>query len=131
MLIKTKKTKAYCLVIFKRGLEFAQRHVRSGTPVIALDVVLVDLQGTGRICQGVAIALGAQVRQAPVTIVDGIGWIQLQCLGVILDCVLVVFFWKEEPKSDDRNQSIYIHLCSLKWHADSSNSLKMLLLLTQ
>lgn len=63
----------YRLVILERGLELAEGHVGGGAPIVALDIILVQLQGSSGICQCVAIALGAQVGQTPVTAVDGIG----------------------------------------------------------
>ena len=83
------------LIVLERSLELAQRHVGSGPAVVALDVVLVYLQGLGSIRQGIAIALCAQVRQASVAVVDGIGGIGLHSLRVVLDGILIVFICKE------------------------------------
>ena len=85
----------YRLIVLERSLELAQRHVGGGSAVVALDVVLVYLQGLGSIRQGIAIALCAQVRQASVAVVDGIGGIDLHSLRVVLDGILIVFVCKE------------------------------------
>ena len=82
---------SYRLVVLKCCLEFAECHVGGGAAVIPLDVVLVYLQGLGGIGQGIAIALCAQVCQAAVAVVDGVGWIDLQGLRVVLDSVFIVF----------------------------------------
>lgn len=79
------------LVILKCCLELAQCHVRGGAAVVPLDVVLVDLQGLGGVGQGVAVALCAQVGQAAVAVVHGIGGVDLQGLRVVLDGIIIVF----------------------------------------
>lgn len=81
----------YRLVVLKCSLEFAQGHVGGGTAIIPLNVVFVYLQGLRGVCQGIAIALCAQVCQASVAEVDGIGWVELQGLCVVLDSIFIVF----------------------------------------
>lgn len=82
---------SYRLIILECGLELAQCHVGGGAAVVPLDVVLVDLQGLRGISQGITVAFCAQVRQATVAEVDGIGRVDLQGLGVVLDGIVIVF----------------------------------------
>lgn len=89
---------SYRIIVLKCSLELPQCHVGSGAAVIPLDVVFVYLQGLSGISQGVPVALCAQVCQAAVAVVDGIGWIDLQSLRVVLDCIFIVFFWKTNVK---------------------------------
>lgn len=81
---------AHRLIVTQGGPELAQRHVAGGPAVVALDVLLVHLDGPRGVGQRVAVALGAQVGQAAVAIVDGIAGVQLDGLAVELDGVLVV-----------------------------------------
>lgn len=90
------RTRSHRLVVLERCLELAQRHVGGGAAIIAFNVVLVYLQGLGGISQGIAIALCAQVCQAAVAVVDGIGRVELQGLRVVLDRIFVVFRWKRK-----------------------------------
>lgn len=78
------------LVVAQGGPELAQGHVAGCAAVVTLDVLLVHLDGPCGVGQRVAVALGAQVGQAAVAIVDGIAWVQLYGLTVELDGVLVV-----------------------------------------
>ena len=78
------------LVVTQGGPELAQRHVAGSPAVVALDVLLVHLNGPRGVGQRVAVALGAQVGQAAVAIVDGVAGVQLDGLAVELDGVLVV-----------------------------------------
>lgn len=71
---------SYSFIVLKCSLELAQCHVGGGATVISLNVVFIYLQGLRCICQGIAIALCAQVCQASVAIIDGIGWIEIQGL---------------------------------------------------
>ncbi len=87
-------------VIFKCGFKLAQGHVGGGSPIVALNVVLVQLQGSRGVRQRIAIALGAQVRQTPVTVVDGIARVQLHCFRVELDGVLIVFIWNKSNEDE-------------------------------
>lgn len=68
------------LIVLQSSFELPQSHVGGGAAVVAFNVVLVHLQGLGSVRQGVAIALGAQVGQAAVAVVDGVGRIELQSL---------------------------------------------------
>lgn len=90
----TPRGSAHRLIVLECSFEFAQCHVGGGPPVVAFDVVLVHLQRPGGVGQRVAITLGAQVGQATITVEDGIGRVQLNCLWVVLDCVLIVFLCK-------------------------------------
>lgn len=76
----TIKDASYRLVVFKCSLELAQCHVGGGTAVISLNVIFVYLQGLRSVSQGITIALCAQVRQAAIAVVDGIGWIEVHGL---------------------------------------------------
>lgn len=81
---------AHRLIVAQGGPELAQCHVAGGPAVVALDVLLVHLDGPRGVGQRVAIALSAQVGQAAVAIVDGMAGVQLDGLAVELDRVLVV-----------------------------------------
>lgn len=84
------RSPAHRLVVSQCGPELAQCHVAGSPAVITLDVFLVQLDGPRGISQCVAIALGAQVGQAAVAIVDGIAGVQLDGLAVELDGILIV-----------------------------------------
>lgn len=81
---------AHRLVVAQGGPELAQCHVAGSPAVVALDVLLVELNGPRGVTQSVAIALSAQVGQAAIAVVDGIAGVQLDGLAVELDRVLVV-----------------------------------------
>jgi len=59
------------LIVLQRLLELAQRHVRRRPPVVALQVLGVQLYGLGRVRQRVAVRLGLGVREAAVRVVRG------------------------------------------------------------
>ena len=86
-------------IVLKRRFKLSQSHVGGSAAVIPLYVVFIYLQGLGGVRQGVAIALGAQVRQASVAVLDGVGWIELQGLCVVLDRIFVIFLWKTNAAS--------------------------------